>query len=103
MTYIERNSILNNENFIGQCQIALCDWVNYWAVNGTESIEDENLKNLTNTFIKSYIKNPYAFARKIATLAISESIIQEAEEITDLKVKEAVDHLLATTLNFILS
>ena len=102
MTYIERNSTLNNENFIAQCQIALCDWVNYWAVNGTESIEDENLRNLTDMFIKFYIKSPYSYAKKVAILAISESVIEESQEITDLEVKQAVDHLLATALSYIL-
>lgn len=102
MTYIERNSILNNENFIAQCQIALCDWVNYWAVNGTQSIEDENLREQTDRFLKLFITNPYAYTRKIATLAISEAVIKNAEEITDANVTTAVTNLLAHTLDFLM-
>ena len=102
MTYIERNALLNSENFIGQCQIALCDWLNYWAVNGTSAIEDSDLRELTDGFIKLCISNPYAYARKISILAISESYIKDAVEVTDINVKTAVDHLLATSLFYLL-
>lgn len=102
MTYNERDNILKSTDFIGKVRIAENDWVNYWAVNGTESIEDPDLRELTDSFLKMYLENPNAYVNKIATLAISEASVKDAVEVTDANVSTAVTHLMSTALEYIL-
>jgi len=102
MTYNERDLLLKSTEFVGKVKIALADWVNYWAVNGTGSIEDPDLKQLTDSFIKVCLENPDAYVNKVATLAISESAVKDAVEVTDANVSTAVVHLMSTALEYIL-
>lgn len=102
MTYIERKQLLNSPDYIAQCTIALCDWVGYWAINGTDSIEDENLRNMTDNFISSYLQNSDEYVYKIAILAITEPSIKESANVTDQEVTAAVTHLMSTGLSYIL-
>lgn len=102
MTYNERYEILNDPDYIGKIHIALCDWLNYWAINGTDSIEDLDLRETTDLFIKFCLSNLEVYASKVATLAISESAIKDAVEVTDANVNIAVTHLLATSLKYLL-
>ena len=57
MNYNERNEIFISDAFQAQCKIALADWLNYWATNGTASIEDETLRKQTEDFVKFAIHN----------------------------------------------
>ena len=102
MTYNERDILLKSTDYIGKVKIALADWVNYWAVNGTASIEDPDLKQMTDTFLKVCLENPDAYVNKIAVLAISESVVKDAVEVSDANVSTAVTHLMSTALEYIL-
>lgn len=102
MTLNERNTILKSEDYIGKVRIALCDWLNYWATMGTESIEDEQVRNNTNLFITLALSNPEAYITKLVTLTISESSVKDAVEITDTNVSTAVAHVLASALSYLL-
>ena len=102
MTYNERDLILQSEDFIGKVRIAMCDWIEYWADNGTASIEDPDLKEKTDTFISVALINPDAYTRKLATLVIAEQTVKEAVEITDVNVKTAVDNVLSHALGYLM-
>jgi len=102
MTYNERITVLQSEDFIGKVKIAMCDWLEYWAVNGTGSIEDPDLKEKTDIFITSALVNPDAYVRKLSTLAISETAVKDAVEVTDLNVKTAVDSVLSHAIDYLL-
>lgn len=102
MTYNERNLILRNEDYIGKIRIALCDWVEYWAVLGTAGIEDPDLKELTDSFIKFHLSNPEVYVNKLAVLAISEPTVKDAVEVTDANVATAVTNLLAHALPYLI-
>ncbi len=102
MTYTDRYEILNSDEFIAQCAISLSDWVRYWAVNGTAEIEDERLRELTDTFITVYLENSKAYVNKIAVLAIAEPSVKDAVEVLDVNVKTAVDSILAHAISYLI-
>ena len=102
MTYIERNTVYQSEEFVAQVRMALADWINYWATNGTGSIEDQNLREKTDMYIKFCTSNIDNYTRSLATLVIGEPNIVEAEEITDAVVNTAVTHVLATALDYLI-
>ena len=102
MTYTDRYEIMNSDEFIAQCAIALSDWVRYWAVNGTAEIEDETLREQTDTFISVYLENPKAYVNKIAVLAIAEPSVKDAVEVLDVNVKTAVDSILAHAISYLI-
>ena len=102
MTYTERDILLGSEEYVGRCRIALSDWVNYWAVNGTASIEDAHLREMTDTFLRVYLDNPEAYTQKIIVLAIAQPTVKDAVEVTDIGVKTAVDQLMANALSYLL-
>ena len=102
MTYNDRNEILQNSEYVGKIRIAICDWVNYWATNGTSSIDNPELKELTDTFIKFYLSNPEAYTLKLAILAISESVIKDAVEVTDNNIEAAVTHLMSSAISYLI-
>ena len=68
MNYTDRNDIYSDDKFVGQVRMALCDWVEYWAVTGTSSIDDPELRNLTDSFIRCAVSGSlpgiYAISRK---------------------------------------
>ncbi len=102
MNYNGRNSLLSSEIFQAQCKIALTDWVNYWATNGTESIEDETLREQTDNFIKFAIHNLDHYAQSLSVLVIGESSIVSKDVLEDEDVKQAVTHVLSTALEYLL-
>ena len=102
MTYNERDEILKDSEYLGKVRIALCDWLQYWATSGVDSIEDEQVKENTDLFIKLALSNTESYVIKLAILAISESAIKDAIEVTDTNVLTAVNHLLATALPYLL-
>lgn len=102
MTYIERNTVYQSEEFVAQVRMALADWINYWATNGTDSIEDPDLREKTDMYIKFCASNMENYTRSLATLVIGEQNVAEAEEITDAVVKTAVTHVLATALEYLI-
>lgn len=102
MTYSERNTILLSSNFIAQCRIALCDWVEYWTINGVESIEDEVLRGNTEIFLRSCLINIDSYLSRIAILIISSDILENAEEVTDDVIKRALDNVLSNALSFLI-
>lgn len=102
MTYNERNEILQNSEYVGRVRIAFCDWLQYWATNGLNNIEDENQKELTGLLIKLSLQNPDIYVNKLANLAISEPSVKDAIEITDENISIAVTHILATALSFLM-
>ena len=102
MNYSERNEILRSEEFVGRCRIALCDWAEYWAINGTASIDDPDLRAQTDQFLAMFFENPDAYVRKVATLAISEPTVKDAVEVTDANVSIAVTDIMAHALGYIM-
>lgn len=102
MTYNERDEILKNNEYVGKVRIALCDWLQYWATSGVDSIEDEQVRENTDLFIKLALSSTETYVMKLAILAISESAIKDAEEVTDANVNIAVTHLLATALPYLI-
>ena len=102
MTYIERNEILQSSDFKARCRIALCDWLEYWACNGTESIEDETLREKTDFYIKMCISNVDGNVIEISNLVIGTSIVEEAEEVDDNVVKRALDYVLSNALDYLI-
>ena len=102
MTFNERNTILKSEDYIGKVRIAFCDWLQYWATTGTDSIEDEQVKSNTSLLITLALSNPEVYVTKLANIVISEQAVKEAVEITDANVSTAVTHVLATALPYLL-
>lgn len=100
--YIDRNAILKSDEFIAQVRVALCDWVEYWAVTGTASITDETLREQTDAFINVFLFEPEKYVQKLAYLAISEPAVKDAIEVTDINVKTAVDQLMSRALPYLL-
>jgi len=102
MTYIERENVLKGTDFSGRIQIAACDWAQYWAINGTSSIEDPVLRKKTDDFIVLYLSNPDAYTGKIAVLAISDDQIKTAQTITDEMINSAVTRIMANALDYLM-
>ena len=103
MTLEERNVLLNSPSFNAQVRIALCDWMNYWVTAGTDSIEDETVKNNTDAFIRELIENLDECTAKVVVLAISDTNIINAEGTpTDQNVKQAVDSITAHCLPYLM-
>lgn len=102
MNYTERENILKSTDFVGRVQIAGCDWAQYWAINGTASIEDPDLRQKTDDFIALFLSNPDAYTGKIATLAISDDGIKAAQNITDALISTAVTRIMANALDYLM-
>lgn len=102
MNYNERNDIFVSDTFQAQCKIALTDWLNYWATNGTESIEDPGLREQTDNFLKFAIHNLDSYAKALSVLVIGEESIKADSEVTDAEVSAAVTHVLSTALEYLL-
>lgn len=102
MNYNERNNIFVSDTFQAQCKIALTDWLNYWATNGTASIEDETLREQTDNFLKFAIHNLDNYAKALSVLVIGEESIKTDGEVTDAEVTNAVTHVLSTALEYLL-
>jgi len=102
MNYNERNEIFISDAFQAQCKIALTDWLNYWATNGTASIEDETLRKQTEDFVKFAIHNLDNYVKALSVLVISEEPIKSDSDVTDAEVRTAVNHVMATALPFLM-
>ena len=102
MTLNERNDILQSEEYVGKVRVAFCDWLEYWAVTGTESIEDAQVRENTNLLISLALSNPEAYVNKLAVLTIGEPAVKEAVEVTDANVAVAVSNILARALAYLL-
>ncbi len=102
MTFNERDEILKSEEFIGKVRIAFYDWVEYWAVTGTESITDEQIKEQTDTMIRLALSDPESYVERLAVLTISEPAVRDAAEVTDANVSAAVVNLLANALPYLI-
>ena len=102
MTYEERNEVLMDEGFIAKVRVALCDWVNYWAINGTSTIDDPDLKQSTDLFIQSSLSNLETYVRRIAVLIISETVIKEAQSVTDANVQTALTNVMSHAIDYLL-
>ena len=102
MTLNERDEILRSSDFTGKVRIAFCDWLEYWVVNGTETIEDDKLREDTNLLITLALSNQEFYVNKLAVLAISEPSVRDAVEITDANVSAAVVNLLSYALNYLI-
>lgn len=102
MNYSDRNNIFVSNTFQAQCKIALADWVNYWATNGTASIEDETLREQTDNLLRFAIHNLDSYAKALSVLVIGEESIKVDEEVTDAEVSSAVTHVLSTALEYLL-
>lgn len=102
MTFSERNNLLYSGDYIGRVRIAFCDWLEYWAVTETSSIQDEELREMTETMIKESLSNLETYVTKLAALAISEPAVKDAVEVTDENVSTAVINLLASALPFLI-
>ena len=102
MTLNERNEILQSEEYIGKVRIAFCDWLEYWAVNGTGSIQDEQTREKTDLLIMLALSSQEAYVQKLAILAISEPVVKDAVEVTDANVSAAVTNLLTYALPYLI-
>ena len=102
MTFEERNQILNSPSFLAKCRIALCDWMEYWAINGVQTIEDPDLRAKTSDMIHYGLDNLDECASKIAVLAISDASIIEAVEPTDTVVRAAVTSIMSNALEYLM-
>lgn len=102
MNYNERNTVFMSDTFQAQCKIALTDWLNYWATNGTASIEDETLREQTDNFLKFAIHNLDSYAKALSVLVIGEDSIKTDGEVTDAEVSAAVTHVLSAALEYLL-
>jgi len=102
MNYNERNDVFMSDSFQAQCKIALTDWLNYWATNGTASIEDETLRDQTDNFLRFAIHNLDNYARAISVLVIGEETVKTDSEVTDAEVSAAVNHVLSTALEYLI-
>jgi len=102
MTLNERDNILKNSEYVGKVRIAFCDWLEYWSVNGTESIQDENLRSKTDLLITLALSNLETYVNKLAVLAIAEPSVKDAVEVTDANVTIAITNLLANALRYLL-
>lgn len=102
MTLEERNTILNSPSFHAKVRVAFCDWISYWAINGTDSIEDDTLRNQTENIIQSAIEDIDKYTGKIAVLAISDSGVIEATEITDQIIRNAVTSIMSNALEYLM-
>ena len=102
MTLEERNNILTSTSFMAKIRVAFCDWLGYWALNGTDSIQDETLRSQTNEIIRDSVQNLDTYTGKIAVLAISNNNIVEATEITDEIIRNAVTNIMSNALEYIM-
>lgn len=102
MGYVERDGVLRGGEFAGRCRVALCDWAEYWAVNGTGSIEDAELREKTDLFLSMFLSNPEAYVNKVAYLAIAEPCVRDAAEVTDENVSQAVTVIMSRALGYIM-
>lgn len=103
MTLEERNAILNSTLFHSKVRVALCDWLNYWAMIGTDSIEDEKVRNDTDNFLRLLIEKLDECTTKVVVLAISDTnIIQSEGEPTDEQVRAAVTAITTHCLPYLL-
>ena len=102
MTLEERNTILNSPSFHARIRVAFCDWIGYWAINGTDSIEDETLRSQTENIIQSAIEDIDKYTGKITVLAISDVGIIEATEITDQIIRNAVTSIMSNALEYLM-
>ena len=102
MTLEERNTVLTSTSFIARIRVAFCDWIEYWAINGTSSIENENLRQQTERVVRSAIENLDIYTNKIAVLAISDANIVAANELTDELIRNAVTNIMSNALEYIL-
>ena len=100
--YSDRNDILKSSSFLAQISIAVCDWVNYWAINGTSIIQDQTQREQTDAFISVFLIKPDLFIQKIAYLAISEAPVKNAVEVTDQNVSDAVNTILSNAIAYLL-
>lgn len=102
MTYNERDAIYSSVEFIGKVRMAFADWIEYWAVSGTESIQDEDVREYTDSLIRNSLSNPEAYVKKLTTLVISEPNVKDAVEVTDANVSLAVTSILANAIKYLL-
>lgn len=102
MTYTEREQVYNSSNVLPRVKVALCDWMNYWAVNGTDSIEDGTLKAKTEEFIRLGVEDPWKYAERISVIMMGSPTIKEASEITDLMIKTELDTVMSTAMDYIM-
>ena len=106
MTYNERDELLNTLGYRGQCRVALCDWVEYWAVNGTAEIEDAKLREQTDQFIRVFLRNPEYYVQKASFLVISDDTVRNVADIsavTDAVIKTAVNRVMANSIDVLIS
>ncbi len=102
MTLEERNIILNSPSFHARIRVAFCDWIGYWAINGTDSIEDETLRSQTESVIQSAVEDIDRYTGKIAVLAISDASVVAASELTDEVIRSAVTSIMSNALEYLM-
>ena len=101
-SYNDRDNTFISSEFQGKVRIALTDWLNYWATNGTAEIEDPDLREKTDVFIRNATSNIDYHSRHLATLVIGDDGVKEAGTITDAIVSTAVTHVLSTALDYLI-
>ena len=94
MNFLERANLLNTSDFYNRCKIAICDWINYWVNTGTDSIEDEVLRERTYNFCRFALSDLNRYTDKITALVISQDNIKELQEVTDNDIMIAVNGIM---------
>lgn len=102
MNFIDRANLLNTRDFYNRCKIAICDWINYWVNAGTDSIEDEILREQTSTFCKFALANLDHYVNKITALVISQENIKNLQEVTDTDILTAVNGIMSNGIDSLL-
>ena len=101
-SYNDRDNTFASTEFQGKVRIALTDWLNYWATNGTAEIEDPDLRAKTDLFIKFATSNIDHYSRNLSTLVIGDDGVKQADTITDAVVSTGVTHVLSTALDYLI-
>ena len=102
MSYIEREQRYNESNVSVRVKVALCDWMNYWAINGTEAITDETLRLKTENFIHLGIENPQLYADRISIILLGDPTFASATEITDQMIQNGVTSVMSNAMDYIM-
>ena len=102
MSYIERELLYNASNAGIRIKVALCDWMNYWAINGTSAITDETLRAKTENFIHMGIENPQLYADRISVILMGDPTFAAASEITDQMIQNGVSSVMTNAMDYII-
>lgn len=101
MTANERYNIYISSDYDEKVTVSTIDWAAYWAAAGTDSIEDEKLRRLTDQAVAEILDQPAVVSGRVKTLVLGDEAIKAAAELTDAIVKQAVDRAFSKSITYI--